>query len=37
LEDLLDIQGKSLDAELALLKAQADYDLAWLAWKTLIE
>ena len=37
LEDLLEIQGKSLDAELGVFKAQAEYDLAWLAWKTLIE
>ena len=37
LEDLLEIQGKSLDAELGVLKARTEYDLAWLNWRTLIE
>ena len=37
LDELLEIQAKSLDAELGNLRARADYDLAWLAWKSLID
>ena len=37
LDELLDIQAKALDAELGNLRARADYDLAWLAWQSLID
>lgn len=37
LEDLLEIEGRSLDAELGVLRTRTDYDLAWLSWQTMID